>query len=900
MTAAPSLSRRDRSGPRLVSLRRHAPDLLALAAMLAVLGVVYRRLVVGRVLAGGDLQLYFYPYWAAVTRAAHELRLPLWNPHLFAGAPLAANSQVGLFYPLNWPSWALTPPVLSSVTRAVHVNLLLHIALAGCCAYALARRSRLGPLPAALVGTLYAGSGFLGVHVEHLNQLQALAWLPLLFLSRRTTCGPATEWRRALPHPLSVAALAMILLAGHTQMAFISAVGVGVVHVARWQGWRRIDRARRVTARDPASLGLWLLGLLAYAIAGLMAGIQVAPTLELAGLSARSGGLGWREAVSFSLGPLDLARAVLPAYVFSPVLPEGAASIGAIGLVLSLVGVWRAVHRRVAGALPWVLLGLAGLALALGGYNPLYLAAARMGLPGVAHFRAPARFLALYMLAASMLAGIGCQQLWATWSSLATGRRRWVPASVLLVGLAWELSAAATALPHAKATAPRAFHDLRPATAHLVAAARRGGVEAAPPRFISLSKLLFEVGDKAEITQVYGDALSPDALWSLLVATKHREVLSPNLPLAYAVPAVDGYDGGLLPTRHYIDFTGLLVAGGTTDGRLRENLSGVPEWRWLDLLGVGYVVTDKTGDAWIDGVLFDRQLQPHLVDGATLNLAWLPDTFAGDSIGILADGGDLTVVATLATGERVATVTASGDGSQVRWVQWAAPTAVMALTVHAQGAPVRVQGVSLVDTGTGAFYPLTVSDHLRLAHSGDVKVYEAVTRPVRARFVPSCVVAGSPEAALDQMQASSFDPSAVAVLEVEGETELPRCSGHGSVGEVTLSAYAARSVVAEVHSDGPGVLLLADAWYPGWRATAIPMDGAAGDATELPVYRADVAFRGVPLEAGDWRVTFHYESQALRAGAVITLVGCIVFGLYSGLGRRLGREDDLGKTVSDH
>jgi len=29
-------------------------------------------------------------------------------------------------------------------------------------------------------------------------------------------------------------------------------------------------------------------------------------------------------------------------------------------------------------------------------------------------------------------------------------------------------------------------------------------------------------------------------------------------------------------------------------------------------------------------------------------------------------------------------------------------------------------------------------------------------------------------------------------------------------------------------------------------------------------------------------------------------VGCIVFGLYSGLGRRLGREDDLGKTVSDH
>ncbi|MFN2108223.1 MAG: hypothetical protein ACK2UI_01055 [Anaerolineae bacterium] len=152
--------------------------------LLMLLGVLflYRRLVAGWVLAGGDLQTYFFPYWTAAARAFQAGRLPLWNPDLFAGAPLLANSQVGVFYPLNWLLWLFSGSTLAGMARTLHWSVLLHLGLAALNAALLARRLGLTRWSAALSGLLYAGSGYLGIHVEHLNQLQGLAWLPLLFL----------------------------------------------------------------------------------------------------------------------------------------------------------------------------------------------------------------------------------------------------------------------------------------------------------------------------------------------------------------------------------------------------------------------------------------------------------------------------------------------------------------------------------------------------------------------------------------------------------------------------------------------------------------------------------------------------------------------------------------------
>src|SRR5690606_579918 len=135
--------------------------------------------------------------------------------------------------------------------------------------------------------------------------LQGLAWLPWALL----VAGRPAEWRGRGPFLRRLALLALILAlqltAGHTQTLFITGVAPGL-----WQlgGLAAQRGAGRLSL--PALAGL----LLAAGLAGALAAVQLLPTLELAGLSSRQGGLPLNEILSFSLHPLHLSRALLPGY----------------------------------------------------------------------------------------------------------------------------------------------------------------------------------------------------------------------------------------------------------------------------------------------------------------------------------------------------------------------------------------------------------------------------------------------------------------------------------------------------------------------------------------------------------------------------------------------------------
>ncbi len=929
---------------------------------LLVLGGVlwlYRRLVAGWVLAGGDLQTYFFPYWTAAARALQAGRLPLWNPYLFAGAPLLANSQAGVFYPLNWPLWLLAGPSPEGMTRALHWSVLLHLCLAVVNVVILARRLGLTRWSAALSGLLYAGSGYLGLHVEHLNQLQGLAWLPLLFMvdGRRQTVdgggrageresgregererGRAGEWKKQplpLPSPLSIVALAMILLAGHTQMAFIALVGLAVwIASGEWRvangEWRMANGEWRMASNkfplllprlpspvyrllstvyrllspisrlpspvyrlpSPISrLPSTVYRLLPFTLAGLIAAAQLLPTIELARFSPRSGGLPWREAVSFSVRPWELPRALLPPYLWPPLLPEAVAYIGLVGMLLAAWGGWRALRHRDRYGCALLLLGGVGVFLAMGGYNPLYLAAARLGAPGFAHFRAPARFFALYVLATTLLAGMGFDSLLATrHRRKSDGRPRpfyalgMKVAPLLLSGLIYvELLLSAEQMPHADATTPRAYTDLRPATAHLVAAARAADEAGQPAgRFLSLSPTLFEAGDEVDSEALYGAVLSPDALWAYEVAVKQREVLVPNLPLAFQVPAVDGYDGGLLPLHHYVNFSRLFLAEGTLDGRLRENLSRIPADRWLSLLGVRYVMTDKTGDMWMADVFYDRQFRPHLADGETLTLAWLPSDFTATALGWLYSGaGEMTATST--SGETVTLPLPPRPADEgVYQAPLGMATELTTLTVRASTGGLTLTGASLIDGRTGAFYPLVLSAAFRLIHSGDVKIYENLRVLPRAFLVDEVRCAATDDEALALLTDPGFDPARQAVIAACDRLPLASTwpARPAMAGSVTVEHYAADTVVIDCSVSSPALLVLSDAWYPGWRVEVRSLADHSAPVVRQDIWRTDILFRGILIEPGAWRVTLTYRPPLIPLGIGVSLVGMIILGLY--------------------
>jgi len=927
-----------------------ARDWATLASLLALITLFFGKLLfTNLILARGDILSYIYPYWTAAADALRAGRLPLWNPDLFMGAPLLANSQMGFLYPLNWPLW-----LLLDVPTAATLSIVLHLCLAaGFCFGFMRSGLGLGRSAGCLAALLFALGGYLTAQIEHVNQLQGLTWLPAVFW---LLVRPG-KTRRVL---LLGAVFGLQLLAGHTQATFITLVGaslfalaLSIPHIVQRLG-RSQDEPRLLTAHAPL-LYLVVAGLIAL----LLAAAQLLPTLELSRHSMRGGGgLPLNEAVSFSLPPLLLGRTLLPGYG-ETIFSEYVAFLPLTALLLALIGLWAG--RRRPAIIGLVLLAGIGLFFALGAANPLYLLLAKF-VPGFSFFRAPSRWLALYAFWMAGLAGMGLdallkqqlfprRNLWAVWLASVMLLITWAllapqltghipsppeapvdpPTSITLVGWSVEmllasllllrprkplsnitrylgpifcvtillvLFLASRALPYNHPSAPEAYHSLRPAPAYLKAAATFDG-DLPPSRFLSISDNLFDPGDMGELQSIYGDRLDAASFRDLITAVKQKEILAPNLSLALGLPTVDGYDGGVLPLANYVALEQLLLPPDaiSMDGRLRENLEAIPDGRWLSLFNVRYVITDKVGDAWdqVNGVFYDLQHGANLnAASSAVEVAYVP-FFEATGLGLaishpdLAAGAHLAEVLVQFRDGRALNIEVlletdapllrtAPDGSQVyaSYVAWSQPAAPESIVVTwlPSAAPFRIHGLSLVDNRDAAFQNLVISDNgrFRLVYSGDVKIYENLDVQPRAFLVNRATWVDNDQAALDRMAPPDFSPAAEAVLLNSGGEGAT--STGSAAGKVIIVEYRPELVRLLVDTPVPGWLILSDAHYPGWEARI--------DGELVPITRADLLFRAVPVSAEDREVVFEYRPTSVRLGLVISGVswlGCLLLAL---------------------
>lgn len=142
---------------------------------------------------------------------------------------------------------------------------------------------------------------------------------------------------------------------------------------------------------------------------------------------------------------------------------------------------------------------------------------------------------------------------------------------------------------------------------------------------------------------------------------------------------------------------------------------------------------------------------------------------------------------------------------------------------------------------------------------GPVNVYVDPGALPRARVVPC--VKGVPDGAAAFAALTAEDPRRTVL--VEGGTD-------GCVEETGAAAivrYANTEV--EVAATGPGTLVLADTWFPGWTATL--------DDAPVDIARADVLFRAVTLPPGEHTVVFRYDPGTPRL-ALWAALGLAVVG----------------------
>jgi len=154
-------------------------------------------------------------------------------------------------------------------------------------------------------------------------------------------------------------------------------------------------------------------------------------------------------------------------------------------------------------------------------------------------------------------------------------------------------------------------------------------------------------------------------------------------------------------------------------------------------------------------------------------------------------------------------------------------------------------------------------DKFELAFDGDpqLNVYRNRLALPRAFLAHEAVAVPDQEAAWAAVHAPAFDPATAVV--VEGEVPpLAAASGPERVG---ILAYGPNEIVVEVEASAPGVLVLSEVFYPGWRA----FEEGGG---ERAVQRANYAFRAVTVETGRARLRFVYAPTSFRLGAAVSSV----------------------------
>ncbi|MBX7184231.1 MAG: YfhO family protein [Vicinamibacteria bacterium] len=149
---------------------------------------------------------------------------------------------------------------------------------------------------------------------------------------------------------------------------------------------------------------------------------------------------------------------------------------------------------------------------------------------------------------------------------------------------------------------------------------------------------------------------------------------------------------------------------------------------------------------------------------------------------------------------------------------------------------------------------------LVLRYEGGARVYERMSALPRAFVVWRYRVMPDAAAVLAALREGSVDLANEALL--ERTPGLAPMSEQGTA-EVRIALYEPERVVLDAHLSRPGLLVLGDAWYPGWEARV------NGEPREI--LTANYVVRAVALGGGSHRVEFTFRPVSFLAGRALSI-----------------------------
>ena len=355
-----------------------------------------------------DLIHFNIPVKIALANSLESFALPFWEPKIGQGFPLFGEGQIGALYFPNLILFGLLP-----IWLAFAASYIITFTLASLGTYLLLRSASLGKKSSLLAAITFGFSPIFVLQIHHFNLIQTASLVPWIFY----LINAFLTTKRVIYISFLPIVISQQIFTGFPQLTFYSLFGLIFFLIFKISTQSRTFWGR---------LKVTLVILIFIALGFLIGSVQLTATYTIAREARRIETSNSKSLLSeFPLQYKNLLTLINPFILGNPkegtfppwqpgkwsIFWESSLYFGIVQLILTVFYMIFLIVKKDRDknqVFFWFFLATLGLTLSLGNLAPLH---PLFSIPPFSIFRVPSRFLIIFFLAASIIAGYGANHL---------------------------------------------------------------------------------------------------------------------------------------------------------------------------------------------------------------------------------------------------------------------------------------------------------------------------------------------------------------------------------------------------------------------------------------------------------------------------------------------------------